>query len=161
MLNVPAFRETPCGHWRVGVNHFCLEQVHMCSARADAATSPFRSAHQCSVRWCFRVWPDCSTYTLGHSEQGIWYTTPVRWSMGTGSLGQTSWCLRVLCGRKATFMSRGPRILLIVSNRLPIQRANKHSTTLTNGCGSQPYGLYIHREKLPAMVYWTKKKTNY
>ena len=60
---------------------------HMCLARADAATSPFRSARRCAVRRCFKVRPDCPTYTLGHSEQGIWYTTPVCWSMGTGSLG--------------------------------------------------------------------------
>ena len=93
---------------------------HMCSATADVPTSPFQSVCRCSVRWCFTVWPDCPTYTLGHSEQGIWYTTPVRWSMGTGSLGRTSWCLRVLCGRKATLMSRGPRILQIVSDRPPM-----------------------------------------
>ena len=88
-----------------------------CSAKADAATSPFWSACRCSLWLCFRVLPDCPTYTLGHSEQGIWYTTPLRWSMGTGSLGWTSWCLRVLCGRKGTLMSSGPRILLTVSDR--------------------------------------------
>ena len=43
---------------------------HTCSAKADAATSPFWSAHWYSLRRCFRVLPDCPTYTLGHSEQG-------------------------------------------------------------------------------------------
>ena len=90
---------------------------HTCTAKADAAISPFWSARWCSLRWCFRVLPDCPMYTLGHSEQGIWYTMSLRWSMSTGSLGWTSWCLRVLCGRKATLMSRGPRILLTVSDR--------------------------------------------
>ena len=91
---------------------------HTCSAKVDAATSTFWSAHRYSLRQCFRVLPVCPTYTLDHSEQGIWYTMPVHWSMGTGSLGWTSWCLRVLWGRKAALMSRGPRVLLIVSDRL-------------------------------------------
>ena len=46
-----------------------------------------------------------SNIHLGAFEQGIWYTTAVRWSTGTGSLEWTSWRLRVLCGRKATLMS--------------------------------------------------------
>ena len=46
------------------------------------------------------VLPDCTTVPdLGDSEQGIWYTTPVHWSMGqvhTQSLWWTSWRLQTV-----------------------------------------------------------------
>jgi len=73
-----------------------VDQV--CSANADAATSPFWIARRCSDNRCFRVLPDWTVYTLGQPEQGIWYTTPVRWSLSTYSLGRTlmgSHCLSV------------------------------------------------------------------
>ena len=43
---------------------------HMCLARADVATSPFRSARWCLVRRCFRVQPDCPTYNLDTQNRG-------------------------------------------------------------------------------------------
>ena len=53
----------------------------VCSARADAATSSFFRALQCSASCCLRVWPVCSMYTLGNPLQGMEYTTPllVQW----------------------------------------------------------------------------------
>ena len=64
----------------------------VCSARADAATSPLFRDHRCSASRCLRVWPICPMYTLGHPLQGIEYITHFRWSSGTGSLGCTSMC---------------------------------------------------------------------
>ena len=64
---------------------------HVCSAKADAAISPFWIARRCSDNRCFRVLPDWPMYTLGQPEQGMWYTTPARWSLGC-------WC-RVQSGQ--------------------------------------------------------------
>ena len=52
----------------------------VCSARADAATSPFFRAHWCSASWCLRVGPACPMYTLGQPLQSKEYTTPFCWS---------------------------------------------------------------------------------
>ena len=61
--------------------------VSACSASAEAATSPFLRARQCSFSWCFRDLPVCPMYTFGHSVQGIEQTTPFHSSIGTRSLG--------------------------------------------------------------------------
>ena len=50
----------------------------MCSARADAATSPFFRARLCSASRCLRLRPVCPMYTLEHPSQGTLYTTPFR-----------------------------------------------------------------------------------
>ena len=51
----------------------------------------------------------------GTSRQGIWYTTPACWSLGTWSFEWTSWWRRVQSGRKATLMSSSLRTLLTAS----------------------------------------------
>ena len=43
----------------------------------------------------------------GHSAHGMLYTTPFLWFAGTGSLGCTSSCLRVLKGWNVLRMARG------------------------------------------------------
>ena len=50
---------------------------HTSSAKVNATPSPslFWSSRQCSQKQCLRVLPLCPTYTLEHSEQGIWHTT--------------------------------------------------------------------------------------
>ena len=72
---------------------------HACSAIADAFVSPL-TALWCSFILHVREQPDCPTYVLSQSLQGILYTTPFRWSRGTGSLGLTNiWrmCMLYAC----------------------------------------------------------------
>ena len=75
---------------------------HTCSAKANAATSPFWSARWCSLRRGFRVLPDCPTYTLGHSVprlciapwvQGPWDGLVSVWEFFEDR--KPLWCLEV------------------------------------------------------------------
>ena len=68
-LKVPAFEEVLCGDEGVAVNDFCLSTPwpvhHTFVAKADAPTSPFWSARQCSLRQ--RVlpgWPFISIHVV-------------------------------------------------------------------------------------------------
>ena len=103
---MPALKEALCGDEGVAVNDYSLGQVNtmacgpymLCqsqSSRIIVLECPLMFAEvviECFARLC--------TVHIGVFEQGVWYTTPVRSFMGTGSLGWTSWCLRVVCGQK-------------------------------------------------------------
>ena len=114
-LNVLTLEEAPCCYKWVDVNDLSLGQVHLmacepymlCQSRCSCISflecpSVFTEA---LLQGSARLSNSSQITTLGHFEQGIWYTTPVHWSKGAGSLEWTSWRLRVLCGRKATLMS--------------------------------------------------------
>ena len=56
-------------------------------------------------------------YVRGHSAQGMLQMTPFLLDTGTGSLGWTNSCFRVLKERNDTWMTSGLRIHLIDSDR--------------------------------------------
>ena len=88
---------------------------HTCSAIADAFVSPPLTALWCSFILHARERPDCPTYVLSQSLQGILYTTPFCGSRGTGSLGLTNIWRRVRFGLSCTRTSSFSMSLLMVS----------------------------------------------
>ena len=89
---------------------------HACSAIAEAFVSPPLTALWCSFILQARERPDCPTYVLSQSPQGILYTTPFCCSIGTGSFDLTNIWRRVRFGLSRTRTSSFSRSLLMVSD---------------------------------------------
>ena len=79
-----------------------------CSARAEDPKSPFFRARQCSQRWRTKDLPVWPMYCrCQHPAHGTLYTSTLLWFAGTGSLGCTTSCRRVVKGWKVTWMAGG------------------------------------------------------
>ena len=79
--------------------------------------SPLRTACLCSLNLTFSVLFVSPTYTSSHSLQGISYTTPVCYSLGTLDFTFTRSCLKVLIGLKTGFTPSGAQTFSIFSLR--------------------------------------------
>ena len=93
-LNVSTLEEALYCYKGVAVNDFSLWQVHLMTCGPyilHQSWCSHISILECPLVFTEAVLQDSarlSNISLGiHSRKGIWYTTPVHWSMGTGSLG--------------------------------------------------------------------------
>ena len=79
-----------------------------CSTRAEDPKSPFFRARQCSQRWRSKDLPVWPLYCrCQHPVHGTLYTSTLLWLAGTGSLGCTTSCHRVVKGWKVSQRSTG------------------------------------------------------